>query len=517
MPGLILTVWSLVGFFVGPLHWFHKSNPSQRKVLPSCDNPIDSHSIKISAVTSAAASSIGSIIIMSVEDEKKSCDPDLPIPVTVLSGFLGSGKTTLMKHILESKDHNLKVAVIVNDMAELNIDVALIRGSVVQAEREIISLQNGCICCTLRGDLVREISRIRASREFDYVLVESTGIAEPQAVAQAFLFDPNTAQLATSEEMMLWKQARLDTCVTVIDAHSFADQVSTLQQFGEKYTDGLNQSTPEGLKEGERPISDLLIEQVEFANVILLNKMDLVSEEEKVETERLIRTLNPVAKLVRTEYSQVDLKEILNTGIFDMKVTSSSAGWLQSVQNQTAQQDQEGHTTNSEADEYGVTSFVYRARTPFHPTRIGVWITSILHSPSEWKGLSNEQRQMKSDPKFQLMQENYGTILRAKGFCWLASHDSFMMGISQSGRIGTLHPIMPWFAMIPKEQWAVKEGSKDYDMIQSKFVEPYGDRRQEMVFIGNNLKVEAIRQQLDSCLLTTKEMEVYQRATASKQ
>jgi G3E family GTPase len=358
------------------------------------------------------------------EDDEKKTGEDGPgddnadtaaIPVTVLSGFLGSGKTTLLKHVLESCDHGWKVAVIVNDTAELNIDAALIQqGSVVQTEREVISMQNGCICCTLRGDLVREIARIRSAQTFDYVLIESTGIAEPQAVAQAFAYDPATAELATTEDAMLWKQARLDTCVTVIDLHSFADHVASLQGFGDKFTDGLDKSTPEGRQEGERSIADLLIEQVEFANVIVLNKTDLVSDDEQANTYKIIRTLNPTAKIVATQYSKLDLKEILNTGLFDMKEASSSPGWLQFIRENTSNGSAAHH---SEADEYGVTSFVYRARRPFHPNRIGGWINSIVHSPTEWKRLTPKERRKaskKSDPKQKLMEQHYGTILGRK-------------------------------------------------------------------------------------------------------
>ena len=436
-----------------------------------------------------------------------------PIPVTILSGFLGSGKTTLLKNILESSDHKLKVAVIVNDMAELNIDADLVKQqpnqTIVQAEREIISLQNGCICCTLRGDLIREIARIQSSQDnFDYILIESTGIAEPQQVAQSFVFDPATEQLAASEEEMLWTRARLDTCVTVIDAHMFLPQLATLKQFGDLYEDGLDKSTPDGVKEGEKPIANLLVDQVEFANVILLNKVDLVVEKEQLEkTKKVIQSLNPNAKIMCTEYSKVDLAQILNTGIFDMKKASSSSGWIQEIRKIRSQADPHAH---SEADEYGVNSFVYRARVPFHPARIGQWVDSILHFSSEWALLPEEQRlAVEKDPKYKLLLERYGNVLRAKGFCWLAEHDSFIIGITQSGRIGSLAPIMPWYTIIPKEQWGVEDGSPDMEVIKSKFEEPHGDRRQEIVFIGSDLKVDNITQDLDKCLLTKKELKRY--------
>ena len=380
---------------------------------------------------------------------------------------------------------------------------------VVQTKREVIKLQNGCICCTLRGDLIREIANIReqgtkngGENTYDYVLIESTGIAEPQQVAESFVFDPMTAQIATSDKDRLWTQARLDTCVTVMDAHSVLRHFTSLEQFGDKYTDGLDQTTEEGLKEGTKSISILMTEQVEFANVILLNKTDLVSPEELAKSEQIVRSLNPKAKIIPTQYGKIDLKEILNTGKFDMNEASRSPGWLESLRG-------EAETVHSEVDEYGVVSFVYRNRSPFSAVKLAKFLDDIMHFAHEWQALPPEKRTAEGDSKYQYMLEHYGNILRCKGFCWLAGKDSILFGIAMSGRIGSLQGIMPWYTLIPKEQWGVEPGSDDYNLIESKFEGDHGDRRQEIVFIGTDLKIEGIRQALDSCLLTKKELKKY--------
>lgn len=422
-----------------------------------------------------------------------------------------SGKTTLLKNILESPDHGLKIAVIVNDMAELNIDAALVQqsgvesstsGQIVQTEREVVSLQNGCICCTLRGDLIREIARIRRENSFDYVLIESTGIAEPQQVAEGFCYDPTTAQIAQSEEQMLWTQAQVDTCVTVIDVHSFPYHFGSLRQFADDFSDGLDTSTDAGVKEGEKSIATLLVEQVEFANVILLNKTDLASEAEKEKALKVIKTLNPNAKILTSQYAKIPLTEILNTGLFDMKAAAESPGWLL-----TLKEGGSGEVV-SEADEYGVGTFVYRARKPFHPKKFANWMDSIMHFANEWRVLPEDVRKEKSDEKHQTMLREYGNVLRAKGFCWMAGRDTFMIGVALSGRIGGLAAIMPWYTLIPRDQWGV-EDPKDLAVINGKFEEPHGDRRQEIVFIGTDLNVDGIRDALDACLLTKKELKHY--------
>ena len=416
--------------------------------------------------------------------------------------ILGSGKTTLLRHILSSHEHKHKVAVIVNDMADLNIDAAMVggdSGAIVQAKKEVVSLSNGCICCTLRGDLIREIDRIRKLGKHDYILVESTGIAEPQQVAESFCADPETAALAEDPSQMLWKVARLDTCVTVVDAREFPRLMNSVKRFKDQFSDGMEEHDPDG--EGEKSIADLLTEQVEFADVILVNKIDLVSEEEREKVLKVVSTLNPKAKVMSTEYGVVDLQHILNSKSFSMEEAFESPGWLVSMKSEV----------KSESEEFGITSFVYQNRKPFHPARLAAWVRRILHFSEDWnnKFVANDAQ------KLSTMESEFGQILRSKGFCWIAGRDEIQASWAHSGRLLMISPVTPWCATKPESEWGT-ETPEELEEMRKNFEGKFGDRRQAIVFIGINLKQDAISSSLDKCLLTDEEMENHS-VTASYQ
>ena len=370
------------------------------------------------------------------------------LPVTVLSGFLGAGKTTVLSHILNNRQGK-KVAVIVNDMSDINIDAATIKSDVSlnHSNEKLVEMSNGCICCTLREDLLIEVGKLAKDGRFDYLVIESTGISEPLPVAETFTF-------ADENGVSLGDVATLDTMVTVVDAVNFLndyEQANDLQDTGESLGE-----------DDERSVADLLVDQVEFADVILISKTDLITNNELNKLNAILNTLNTQANIIPISNGHININEVLNTGLFNFERAQQAPGWLKEMRGEHI----------PETEEYGIGSFNYTARRPFDPEKF----YNFLHNT-----------------------EQFGKLIRSKGYFWLATRPLFCAQWSQAGGIAHYGFAGMFYKAIPKKDWPTEpELLAD---INSKWLEPFGDMRQELVFIGQSLNKQAMIKALDDCLL----------------
>jgi len=375
------------------------------------------------------------------------------LPVTVLSGFLGAGKTTVLSHILNNRQGK-KVAVIVNDMSEINIDAGIVKNEVSlnHSEEKLVEMSNGCICCTLREDLLLEVNKLAKEKKFDYLVIESTGISEPLPVAETFTFADETG-------VSLSDVARLDTMVTVVDAVNF------LKDYEEaKYLKDSGESLGE---DDDRSVADLLVDQIEFADILLVSKTDLVESEDIEKLKAILKSLNTHAQILPISQGQVDVEEVLDTGLFDFERAQQAPGWLKEMRGEHV----------PETEEYGIGSFSFIARLPFHPERFH----HFLHSTKQ-----------------------YGKLIRSKGIFWLASRHKYAGQWSQAGGIARYGFAGMFWSSVPVNSWPSDEES--INTIREQWEEPFGDKRQELVFIGQSLDEDAMLKALDNCLLSEEEL-----------
>ena len=375
------------------------------------------------------------------------------LPVTVLSGFLGAGKTTVLSHILNNREGK-KVAVIVNDMSDINIDASMVKSevSLSHSEEKLVEMSNGCICCTLREDLLLEVNKLAKDNKFDYLVIESTGISEPLPVAETFTF-------ADEKGVSLSDVAKLDTMVTVVDAVNFLKDYEDA-----KYL----QDTGESLGEDdERSVADLLVDQIEFADILLVSKTDLVAAEDVEKLNAILRSLNTSAKIIPITYGKVDIQNVLNTGLFDFEKAQQSPGWLQEMRGEHV----------PETEEYGISSFSYVARRPFYPEKF----YNFVHST-----------------------EQFGKLIRSKGYFWLGSRLEYAGQWSQAGGIARYGFAGLFWRSVPKKDWP--QDKESLDTIKENWIEPFGDMRQELVFIGQGLDKTAMIDALDDCLVSEEDL-----------
>jgi len=377
---------------------------------------------------------------------------DPRLPVAVLSGFLGAGKTTLLNHILNNREGR-RIAVIVNDMSEINIDAALVRNGDAQLSRtdeKLVEMSNGCICCTLREDLLLEVKRLAQAGRFDHLVIESTGISEPLPVAETFTFEDEAGESLSA-------YARLDSMITVVDGFNFLRDYRSVDDL---------QSRGESLGEqDERSVVDLLVDQIEFCDLLVLNKTDLLSPAELHQLQGMLRALNPHARMVNSEFGQVPLDFLLNTGRFDFDRAAQAPGWLQTLRGEH----------QPESEEYGIRSVVYRARRPFHPQRF-----------------------------WEVVNHQLDGVIRSKGYFWLATRPEFAAMWSQAGAVARQGYAGRWWVSVPRDNWPQDADSLNF--IAEQWQEGTGDARQELVFIGIDMDEQHIIAALDHALLTPHEM-----------